>query len=52
MNKRRSLEELDDVIDEILTQAPTEWFEEIDKIIKERKDDNKISKLQQSNTRV
>ena len=35
-NKRRSLEELDDVIDEILTQAPTEWFEEIDKIIKEQ----------------
>ena len=35
-NKRRSLEELDDVIDEILTQAPTEWFSEIDKIIKEQ----------------
>ena len=34
-NKRRSLEELDDVIDEILTQAPTEWFREIDKIIKQ-----------------
>jgi hypothetical protein len=35
-NKRRSIEELDDVIDEILTQAPTEWFSEIDKIIKEQ----------------
>jgi hypothetical protein len=35
-NKRRSLEELDDVIDEIFTQAPTEWFSEIDKIIKEQ----------------
>ena len=52
MNKRRSLAELDDVIDEILAQAPPKWFEEIDKIIKEPKDDNKINKLQQSNTRV
>lgn len=38
-NKRRSIEELDDVIDEILTQAPTEWFSEIDKIIKKQLDE-------------
>ena len=52
MNKRRSLAEIDNVIDEILAQAPPEWIKEIDKIIKEPKDDNKINKLQQSNTRV
>jgi hypothetical protein len=32
-NKRRSLSELDTVVDEILAQAPLEWFSEIDKII-------------------
>ena len=32
-NKKRSLSELDTVVDEILAQAPPEWFSEIDKII-------------------
>ena len=36
-NKKRSLSELDDVVDEILNQAPAEWFSEIDKIIEQRK---------------
>ena len=39
MNKRRSLSELDDVVDEIIAQAPPEWFSEIDKIIEERKNE-------------
>ena len=36
-NKKRSLLELDDVVDEILARAPPEWFSEIDNIIEERK---------------
>ena len=36
-NKKRSLSELDTVVDEILAQAPPEWFSKIDKIIEERK---------------
>jgi hypothetical protein len=36
-NKKRSLSELDDVVDEIIARAPPEWFSEIDKIIEERK---------------
>ena len=35
MNKRRSLSELDDVVDEILARTEPEWFNKIDKIIKE-----------------
>ena len=34
-NKKRSLLELDTVVDEILAQAPPEWFDKIDKIIEE-----------------
>ena len=37
-NKKRSLSELDDVVDEIIAQAPPEWFNKIDKIIKEKPD--------------
>jgi hypothetical protein len=36
-NKRRSLSELDTVVDEIIAQAPSQWFSDIDKIIEERK---------------
>jgi hypothetical protein len=34
-NKKRSLLELDDVVDEILARTEPEWFNKIDKIIKE-----------------
>lgn len=36
-HKRRSLKELDKVIEEILRRAPKEWFECVDSIIDEQK---------------
>jgi len=43
MNKKRSLAELDNIIDEIISHNP-EWVKEIDKIIKEQLDEDSETK--------
>jgi len=43
MNKKRSLAELDNIIDEIISHN-SEWVKEIDKIIKEQLDEDSETK--------
>lgn len=38
--ERRSLEDLDNVIEEILQNAPPKWFETLNKIISDCKNNN------------
>lgn len=42
-HKRKSLKELDGVIEEILGHAPKEWFESLNKIINEQQKNNENS---------